>query len=444
MNTNRILIATMPLDGHLNPLTGLAVHLQTLGYDVRWYTGPSYRDKIQKLGIPFYPFQKAREINQLNLDTEFPERLQMNGTLKRLRFDLNNVFILRAPELVADMQAIYKEFPFDLVLCDAACSGAPMLKKLLNVPVVSMGIGPLGESSKVLPPLGLGMVPSTSWLGRVKQDVLRYMVKNVLLKPCTDAYNQVLIDHGLTPSDDFVFDTFTREPDLYLQSGTPGFEYSRPDMSPNVRFVGPLLPHRQGVRQPFRQANVARQYGRVVLVTQGTVERDPKKLLVPTLDAFKDDAQTLVIATTGGSQTDELRRCYPQDNVIIEDFIDFNTVMPLAHVYVTNAGYGGTMLALQHQLPMVAAGVHEGKNEIAARIGYFNVGLNLKTETPTSAQIRASVEQVLSNGQYRRNVQRLGAEFARYDTNRLCAQYIADLLTQSAGPSTTRQLAALA
>lgn len=445
MTPIRILIATMPLDGHLNPLTSLAVHLQNLGYDVRWYTGPSYRDKIQKLGIPFYPFQQAREINQLNLDSEFPERLQMKGTLKRLRFDLNNVFFLRAPELVADMKAIYEEFPFDLILCDAACTGVPILKKLLNVPVVSMGIGPLGESSKALPPMGLGMVPSASWLGRLKQDFLRYMVKNVLLKPCTDTYNQAFIDYGLTPSDAFVFDMLTRDQlvDLYLQSGTPGFEYSRPDLSPNIRFVGPLLPHSQGIRYPFRQVNLARQYGRVVLVTQGTVERDPQKIIIPTLDAFKDDKQTLVIVTTGGSQTHELRSRYPQANVIIEDFIDFNAVMPYAHVYVTNAGYGGTMLALKHQLPMVAAGVHEGKNEIAARIGYFKVGLNLKTETPTPAQIRKSVEQVLSNAQYKRNVQRLGAEFSQYDTLRLCEQYIADLLAQSATASTTNKATVL-
>lgn len=432
MNFKRILVATMPLDGHLNPLTGLAVHLQNLGHDVRWYTGPGYADKIRKLGIPFYPFQKAREINQLNLDTEFPERLGMKNMIKRLRFDLNNVFFLRAPELVSDVKEIYNDFPFDLILCDAAFTGGPILKRLLNVPLVSIGIGPLGETSKALPPSGLGMVPSDTFLGKRKQAFLRYIVKNHLLKPCADTYNQVLVDHKLQPTDEFVFDALTHEPDLYLQSGTPSFEYSRPDISPNIRFVGPLLPHSQGSRYPFRQASQAQRYQRVVLVTQGTVERDPKKIIIPTLEAFKDDTRTLVIVTTGGSQTEALRAQYPQKNVIIEDFIDFNSVMPHADVYVTNAGFGGTTLALQHKLPMVAAGVHEGKNEIAARIGYFKVGVNLKTETPTPAQIRKAVEQVLSNSQYKNNVQRIGSEFEQYETNRLCEQYIAELFNESA------------
>ena len=42
----RILFASVPADGHFNPLTGLAVHLKELGCDVRWYTSDIYADKI--------------------------------------------------------------------------------------------------------------------------------------------------------------------------------------------------------------------------------------------------------------------------------------------------------------------------------------------------------------------------------------------------------------
>lgn len=431
MNPKRILFATMPMDGHLNPLTGLAIHLQSLGHDVRWYTGPTYAVKIRKLGIPYYPYQQAQEINQLNLDTALPERQRIKGTIARLRFDINHVFLLRAPEFVIDLKAIYEEFPFELLVCDALFTAAPFIKQLLNIPVAAVGVVPLAETSKTLPPSGLGMEPSDSWFGQLKQSLLRYLTINHLLKPCTDLYNRLLVEHGLPTTNEFVFDAFIRQADVYLQSGTPGFEYTRPDMSPNVRFVGPMLPHTLGSRHPFQQPALVAQYPRVVLVTQGTVERDPAKIIVPTLEAFKDDKQTLVIATTGGSQTKELRARYPQENLIIEDFIDFNSVMPYADAYVTNAGYGGVMLALLYGLPMVAAGVHEGKNEIAARIGFFKVGINLKTETPTVAQIRRSVEHIVNDNQYKRNVQRLGVEFRQYDANSLCEQHIMTLFEKA-------------
>ena len=39
----KILFASMPADGHFNPLTGVAVDLAERGHDVRWYAGPDVR-----------------------------------------------------------------------------------------------------------------------------------------------------------------------------------------------------------------------------------------------------------------------------------------------------------------------------------------------------------------------------------------------------------------
>jgi UDP:flavonoid glycosyltransferase YjiC (YdhE family) len=147
------------------------------------------------------------------------------------------------------------------------------------------------------------------------------------------------------------------------------------------------------------------------------------------LEAFID-TDVLVVATTGGSGTKELREKYSSDNVIIEDYIPFSQVMPYASVYVTNGGYGGTLISIKNKLPMVAAGVHEGKNEVSRRIGYFNLGIDLQTETPTPLEIRKAVEQVISSKFYKENISRLSVEFATYESNKLCAEYIAKLLKE--------------
>ena len=105
--------------------------------------------------------------------------------------------------------------------------------------------------------------------------------------------------------------------------------------------------------------------------TQGTAEKALEKLQVSRLEAFKNTT-CLVIATTGGSQTQELRGRFPQDNLILEDFIPFHEVMPLADVYVTNGGCGGVLLTIEHKLPMVVASVHEGNIEINAGWNIFN------------------------------------------------------------------------
>lgn len=87
------------------------------------------------------------------------------------------------------------------------------------------------------------------------------------------------------------------------------------------------------------------------------------------------------------------------------------------------------MLSIQHQLPMVVAGVHEGKNEINARVGYFELGINLKTETPSASQIKASVEKVLHDAIFHKNIKKLSKEFSGYNPNELVEKYIDEILS---------------
>jgi UDP:flavonoid glycosyltransferase YjiC (YdhE family) len=431
MTPRRILFATMPFDGHFSPLTGLAIYLKELGHDVRWYAGGAYGEKVKKLGLPHYPFVKAQVVNQDNIDSLFPERAKLKGMAKG-RFDINQVFLLRASECADDLMGIYQDWPFDLIVQDIAFIGGLFVQDILKVKTVTVGVLPLVESDKNLPPAGLGKQPATNLLGRLLQRLTCFMVYKVVFKPCKKLHNQLRQQYGLTPlEEDFVFDAVVRRADVYLQSGVPNFDYPRKSLSPNVRFVGSLLPYRSGVASSFSQASKTLNYKWVVLVTQGTFERNVEKILVPTLEAYKNDPDTLVIATTGGSDTERLRQRYPQDNYIIEDFIDFDAVMPYVSVYVTNGGYGGVMLALKHRLPIIAAGIQEGKNEIAARIDYAGIGIDLKTETPKPSQIRRAVNRVLTDDQYRKQVRRLGEELDRYQPSQLVEQYINELFAET-------------
>ncbi|WP_128545883.1 glycosyltransferase [Larkinella soli] len=427
MKKQKFLFACMPFEGHFNPLTALAVHLKSLGHDVRWYAGAGFADGLNRLGIRHYPFLKAVELNQKNLEKLLPERSKHKGKLAKLKFDIKHAFLARVPEFVADLDEIREDFPFDILVSDCAFGASPIARKRYGVLSVVIGVMPLMQTSCDLAPTGLGLTPSRHFPGRVMQAVLRWVNKNIIFRESTEYANRIMESFGLPPFEVSIFDALVQDADLYLQSGTPGFEYQRSDLGRNIRFVGPMLPHQNGAKHPFRHIEKLKKHCKVILATQGTVERDPGKILVPTLEAFRN-TEYLVVATTGGSQTAELRARFPEPNVIIEDFIDFNSIMPHADVYVTNAGYGGVMLSILNELPMVTAGVHEGKNEIAARVGYFKLGVNLNTERPTAAQIRRSVEQVLADKQYRKNMVAMSEEFRKYNAGLLCEQYIAELV----------------
>jgi MGT family glycosyltransferase len=420
----KILFACFPADGHFNPLTGLAMYLKEKGCDVRWYTSDYYAQKLKRLGIVHYGFQKALDINASKIEEVFPEREQHKSQVKKLVFDMIHAFILRGPEYFEDIKEIRKEFDFELMIADIAFTGIPFVKDKLNIPVFSVGVFPLTETSKDLPPAGLGLIPSSSFFGRRKQDILRFIADKFLFAKPNKVMNEVLAGYDIDSEGLNLFDINIKKADLFLQSGTPGFEYKRSDLGKNIRFIGPLLPYGKQKVDALWYNDKLRRFDKVILVTQGTVEKDIKKIIVPTLEAFKNSSY-LVIVTTGGSQTKELQELYPDDNFIIEDFIPFEEVMPYADVYVSNGGYGGVLLSIQHQLPMVVAGVHEGKNEICARIGYFKLGINLKTEKPSDEQIRIAVKQAIADPVYAKNVGKLAGEFRQYNPNELCAQYVA-------------------
>jgi MGT family glycosyltransferase len=427
-NGKKILFASVPADGHFSPLTGLAKHLQAIGYDVRWYTQDFYKEKLTKLQIPHYPFVHAPQLNQLNFESYFTERVNHKSETAKFRFDLEHVFIGTVKTMIKDIEDIYTEFSFDLVVIDIMFFSIPLIKSKFKVPVIAAGVIPVAETSKDLYPAGLGLTPANTVLGKVKQSLLHFVTDAIIFKKPNKLFKSLLQEYGAVVPKGNVFGILYRSADIVLQSGTPSFEYDRSDLGNNIRFAGSLLPYTNNKSTDNWFDKRLNQYKKIVLLTQGTVEKDVNKLLVPGLEAFKNDADTLVVCTTGGSQTAALKEKYSQQNIIIEDFIPFTDVMPYADVYITNGGYGGVMLGIENKLPLVVAGVHEGKNEICARVGYFKYGINLKTENPKPEQIRKAVEEATTNPVYKQNIERLSEEFEQYNPNELCERYVAELI----------------
>jgi UDP:flavonoid glycosyltransferase YjiC (YdhE family) len=147
---------------------------------------------------------------------------------------------------------------------------------------------------------------------------------------------------------------------------------------------------------------------------------------VPALEALKDTG-ALLIVTTGYGQTEALRKSYPQDNIIIEDFVDFDFILDHMDLFICNGGYGSVLLSLSHGVPLLVAGIREGKNDINAHVDYFKVGIDLRTERPKAAAIRRAAGRILSEPHWRQNAARLRDELNAYDPNELIDAYLSEM-----------------
>ena len=333
----RILFASMPADGHFNPLTGIAVNLADRGHDVRWYAGPAYGAKLDRLGMRWFPYQRATEIMAGNLNDLFPERAGLKGP-RLISFELDTFFVSQVENHFQDLVHIRKDWSFDALVCDGAMYAEQLVAESLSVPVFAVGLTMVMPDAQGPPPF-FGLRPARTPVGRLHHAIVRRMLAGAM-KAGTTHYNEILAEHGIAPirPDGFPHEPMLRTRRVFL-NGSPGLEFPGYEPLANAEYVGPLVPARAakspGAALPDVVVDVST---RVVAVSQGTVDNtDPGKLMIPTIEALKDTGY-VVVATTAGAQTEALRARFPFRNVVIEDYIDYDDLFPHVDVFVTSGG----------------------------------------------------------------------------------------------------------
>ena len=410
----KILCASLPADGHFNPLTGVAAHLAAAGHEVRWYAGPEYGRKIDALGMAHFPYRRATEITGGNINTLYPERVGLKGP-RLVSFVLEKFFVTNVESHFEDIEEIRSEFPFDVLLCDGGLYAEQLVAEVLDVPVFAIGLSTVLPDDQGPPPF-FGLRPARTVVGRTVHRVVRRMLAGAM-KPGVQAYNDVLARHGVAPIplDGFPGAPMASARRVFL-NGSPGLEYPGYRPPANAEFVGALVPARRTDRVGSPLPAVVTDPGStVVVVSQGTVDNtDPTKLIRPALEALAGEPY-VVVATTAGVETAALRARFGSSSVLVEDFIDYDALFPHTDVFVSNGGFGSVLAALRHGVPVVAAGKTEGKNDVDARIGHNHLGVDLRTERPRPARIRAAVRRVLGDSTYAADVRALQEELASYD-----------------------------
>jgi UDP:flavonoid glycosyltransferase YjiC (YdhE family) len=406
---SRFIIATMPADGHLSPLLPLARELTARGHDVFWHTGPRYRAKVEATGAAYLPFIDAWDIDAGNLDAQFPGRAETQG-LARFKFDMREIFIKMVPDQIADLQRHIANVQPDLLVVEpAVAAAAAAVHQRCGLPWVTFGIGALMMPSVDAAPFGLGLKPLGGPLGRVRNRVLNALVDRTVFRAVDADYRAMCATIGIEPAPGGLFAT-ALSPYLYLHPSVPGFEYPRSDLPVQVEFVGPHLPAApDGLELPAWWDAMLADERPVVLVTQGTIATDPAELLLPTLEALRDEP-VQVVAVTGGPDPALLPPA--PANARVERYVPFAALMPHVDAYVTNGGYGGLHYALRHGVPVLSVGATEDKPELAARVAWSGVGIGLRAQRAQPAKVRSAVRRLLAEPGFRQRAGALSAELA--------------------------------
>ena len=412
----KILFASTPAPGHLNPLLAMAQMAKERGDDVVMITGNALAPMVDAAGLRFVALPPEADLDFRHLEVTDPERAKLPPGPAQLRYDFERIFLDPMPSQAAALRALIAEEAPDLIIADNLfCGTTPVfLDPAPHPPIVICSITFLTLQRPDGAPLGPGLPPARDDADRARNAAVAAEVDRAFTDPVKHYADAKLAGLGLPPLDGTLMHARISHCDAFLMPTVPSFEYDFGALPDHIRFVGalPAPPATAPLPDWWAELDEGRK---VVLVTQGTVANtDLGQLIEPTLTALAARDDLLVIVTMGGRPVDDLASELPA-NARTASFLPFESLLPKVDLLVTNGGYGTINLALEAGVPILVAGLTEDKAEVAARVAWSGAGVNLATNNPTTEAIRAGVDKVLTHRHYGSRAQALAAAFAAID-----------------------------
>ena len=413
----KILIASMPATGHLNPMLAIARILMTDGHEVAVYTGSAFRARVEAAGAEFFSLPPDADLDPADPFARVPELKVMSPGPDWLRIVMERVFVDNIPAQHEGLQRLLHSFGPDVIVGDDMFFGVlPMLLGSVRSGHPLLCAAPRSCTGRAK------TAPRSSSAYRRRQhpnnapstQPSHGTFTRSLIGPVGLRLNKLLKELGAGPTSMTLFHSTVGLADAYLQLSVPGFEFPR-DIPRSVHFVGtpPIIPNQVPPPPWAHELDGSRK---VVLVTQGTVANHNFELLIaPTLAALANEPDVLVVATAGGRPVEAIPGTVPS-NARIASYLPFEWLLPRVDVLVTNGGYGSVNQAMSFGIPLVTAGMTEDKADVNARVAWSGVGVNLATNEPTPEALRAAVRTVLDRPAYRMRASQMASEFARIDT----------------------------
>lgn len=440
---------SIPAEGHTNPLLKIASSMIQRGYTVAYVCSAGYRDKIIEAGAEFFemPWGWSSSITEEEFD-----HLRVPMNLERYARQFAHIFfhplparlhyITRALEIVRarhpDQQIIIVEDSTSLSVLPFRY-GRPLPPGFSQMPrTIAISPTALMVQSQDTAPFYLGLPPDSSDSGRLRNESLYQLLHDGTFKPLVEVWKETLRRCGCTtePTGKPLYVWYGNHAayDKLVMLCSPSLEYPLSDMPDTIEFAG-CLPQR-GLSKTLHypewwQEIVQKGDKKIIFVSQGTVNKDWRELLIPTLEAFAGREDILVVAALGFRGAALPAAINVPSNARVIDYFPYDAVLPLTNVFVSNGGYGAFSHAVMNGVPSVFAGERQDKSEVTMRAEWAGFAYNLKTQRPTTQALQDAVNAVLGNPRFKQRAVELRAENEAMDSMSRIERVIESLSEES-------------
>ncbi|MFV1872479.1 MAG: glycosyltransferase [Oleiphilus sp.] len=376
--------------GNVPPVLGLAARLIKRGHRVRILTEPCLKEAVLKIGADYVAFDQHFTRTDASID------LIQDWNAKPLTIpSVDNILVRPAFDVAKETQSLLVEQHCDVLVADFMMLGALMAAEALGIKRVALFHMPEYLPGPGRPPGGLGLLPSNTPLGRIRDAILT-RVFNKVINQYLPALNRAREALSLSALEAFT-DIF-HQADLRLIQTSKAFDAPIDPAPENVRYVGPVLDDPSWPDSPIALWPEADKRPLLVVSLSTTFQNQQNALENIIQSVSSLDVRCLV--TLGPAITKDA--FILPDNVIALEGVPHSQVFPMASAVITHAGHGTVMRALAHGLPLVCLPMGRDQLDNATLVAYHGAGLRLSQKAGVRT-IRRAICQVLEDTRFKEN-----------------------------------------
>ena len=190
----------------------------------------------------------------------------------------------------------------------------------------------------------------------------------------------------------------------------------------NFRYVGPIL-EGPGPGWPLDLPWPADDIDPLVVVGFSTTYMRQERLVVNTAAALETLAVRGLITLGPELAISDLET---PSNVAVRTWVPHGAVLPFASAVVTHGGHSTVMAALAHGVPLVCAPMGRDQHHVAHQVAACGAGRVLAPDAEPR-EIRAAIEDVMSEASYREAAERMAKVIAAYGNGRRAVEELEQL-----------------
>jgi zeaxanthin glucosyltransferase len=396
---------SMPLTGHLHPMTALGRKMQARGHQVTFFGLPDAASIVHSAGLDFVPF--GEEEYPVGTTPAMYARL---ATLKGedvVRYSFREMHPRRARITLEQLPKKLVHRAIEALVIDTAHFFAELVPMSMGIPYAHIWNVLHLDWSGATPPclFGWDYEDTPAARGRNLEAVKKM---SSVFQPIQQVARSWGESHGLQIDWEIPNTTISK---LAVITQTPK-EFDFPDVpqAPAFHYAGPFHDDYGRERVAFPWEKLTGEP--LIYASMGTLVNgitDVFRMILKAVAALP--GRQLVLSIGSNIQMDDLGPI-PANAIVVPKAPQIE-LLKRAELCITHAGINTTLESLASGVPMVAIPVGFDQPGIAARIVYHGVGKSLPVASINNEDLSGAIQQVLGHPDYRDTARRFQRTIAQ-------------------------------